>query len=103
MFTPVRYEYNGHVIIQSQPETFYVDTMPRRGSNEFGFRYLTSAQEYIDRKLKSAPEARAIRKQERLVADLTHRLTTCDIAGFHKIQQELFAQQKVLESMREKK
>ena len=51
---PATIEHRGHQIVQSlgRGGGYYVSTMPRRGSNEYGWRYPESAKEWIDRKLK---------------------------------------------------
>lgn len=43
---------------------------------------------------------RKIKKQEKLVNDLTLRLVRCPIHQFHDIQKELFKQQAILKEMR---
>jgi hypothetical protein len=47
-------EYRGHTIVLERG-AYHVATMPRRGNNEYGWRYIESAKEWIDRQLKRNP------------------------------------------------
>lgn len=48
-------EYKGHLIEPLPHGGYYVSTMPRRGNNEYGWRYLDSAKKWLDGKLKRNP------------------------------------------------